>query len=146
MSKTRFFFGADFGAALGNVAVAEAEFVFQQGRARNTVERMPFEACGADEETRATEIFVFCVIAEDVADVLAEKTLDTFAEFLDAVHVALIHFPFDAFARLEGRNFAIDLVVPGNVCDEVFDNRERFEWGDCDWLFERKRIEARFAG
>jgi hypothetical protein len=42
---------------------------------------MHFEASGSNEEARAAEVFVFPVIAQDVANVLAEKTFDTFAKF-----------------------------------------------------------------
>ena len=52
---------------------------------------------------------IISVLAEDVANVLAEKTFDALAEFLRAFHIALLHFPFDAGARLERRNFRVDL-------------------------------------
>jgi hypothetical protein len=139
-------FGADFGAAFGDVAVADAHFVFQQGHAGDAVEGMHFEAGGTDEETRAAEGFVFTVITENVADVLAEKTFDAFAKFLDAINVALIHFPFDAGLRFEGGDLFVDLVIPGNVGDEIFDYGEGFERRDDDRLIERERVHTCFAG
>src|SRR5262249_52733710 len=121
------FFGADFGAALGDVAVAEAEFVLEERNSVCAVERMHFEAGGTDEEARSAERFVLLMIAEHVADVLAKKAFNAFAKFLDTVDVALIHFPFDILARLEGGDFLVDLVVRGDIGDEVFDNRKRLE-------------------
>jgi len=107
---------------------------------------MHFEAGGANEEARATEGIVFGVVAQNVADVLAEKTFDAFAKFLDAIDVALVHFPFDIFSGLERGDFFVDLVVPGDVGDEVFDDRKGFERRDGDGLVERKRVHTRFAG
>jgi len=104
-----------------------------------------FEAGDANEEARTAETFVFGVIAENVADVLAEKTFDALAKFLDAIDVALIHFPFDVFARLEGGDFLVDLVVPGDVGDEVFDDGKGFERRDSDGLVERERVHTRFT-
>src|ERR1700675_3105987 len=63
--------GTNFGAALGNVAEADAELVFQQARARFRVERMHFEGCNSDEKPRSSELFHLLVIAENVADILA---------------------------------------------------------------------------
>jgi hypothetical protein len=44
-----------------------------------------FEAGDADEKPRAGEYWLFMVLAEHVADVLAQKAFDALAEFLDAV-------------------------------------------------------------
>jgi hypothetical protein len=107
---------------------------------------MHFEAGGANEKARATEGIVFGVIAENVADVLAEKTFDALAKFLNAIYVALVHFPFDIFSRLEGGDFAIDLVVPGDVGDEVFDDGKGLERRDGDGILERERVHTRFTG
>jgi hypothetical protein len=107
---------------------------------------MHFQTGGADEKARAAEGIVLSVVAENVANVLAEKTFDALAKFLDAVDVALIHFPFDVFARSEGGNFLVDLVVPGDVGDEVFDDGKGFERRDSDGLVEQERVHARFTG
>jgi len=104
-----------------------------------------FEAGDANEEARAAEGIVFGVITENVANVLAEKTFDALAEFLDAIDVALIHFPLDFFSGPEGRNFFVDLVVPGDVGDEVFDDGKGFERRDSDGLVERERVHTRFT-
>ena len=46
-----------------------------------------------DEEARADELLVLVVIAQHVADVLAQEALDALPEFLDAIDVALRHPP-----------------------------------------------------
>jgi len=46
---------------------------------------MHFEAGGTDEKSAAAEGFMFGVIAENVADVLAEETFNALAKFLNAV-------------------------------------------------------------
>jgi hypothetical protein len=107
---------------------------------------MHFEASGSNEKARAAETLVFGVIAEDVADILAEETLDTFAEFLNAIDVALVHFPFNAGLGLKGRNLLVDFVIPGNVGDQILDKRKRFQGRDGNWLIERQRIKAGLAG
>jgi len=105
-----------------------------------------FQASGANEEARATEGIVLGVIAENVADVLAEKTFDALAKFLDAIDVALVHFPFDIFSGLERGDFLVDLVIPGDVGDKVFDDGKGFERRDGDGLVERERVHTRFTG
>src|SRR5215813_1294547 len=81
-----------------------------------------------------------------MADILAEKTLNALAKFLNAIHVALIHFPLDIFLGLKGRDLFIDLVVPRNVGDEILDDWKRFERRNGDGLIERERVHSRFAG
>ena len=46
-----------------------------------------------EQESRTDELVVQVVIAQDVADVLAEEALDALAEFLHAIDVALLHPP-----------------------------------------------------
>jgi hypothetical protein len=60
-------------------------------------------------------LFLFIVLAEDVADVLAQKAFNALPEFLNPIHVLLIYLPFHAGARLKRRDFLIHLVIPGNV-------------------------------
>ena len=57
------------------------------------VERMHLERRRVDEEARADELVVLVVIAQHVADVLAEEALDALAELLHAIDVALRHAP-----------------------------------------------------
>ncbi len=130
----------------GDVAKTEAELILEQASAVAAVERMHFEAGDSNEEARAGELFLFVVFAEDVTDVLTEKTFDALAELLNAVHIELGDFPFDSFARFERRDFAVDTVIPGNVGDKVFDSRERFHGQDGYGLVLREVVHARFAG
>jgi hypothetical protein len=140
------FLGANFGAALGDVAQPDAEFLAGHGRAVDAIQRVHVQRGGANEKARAAEFVVEMMLAEDVANVLAKKTFDALAEFLDAVHVALLHFPFDAGARSERRNFRVHFVIPADIGDEILDERERFHRVDDDWLVERERIHASLAG
>jgi hypothetical protein len=137
--------GADFGAAFGDIAEADAEIVLEQRRAIEGVERMHFEAGDANEEARTAELFLFVVFAKDMADVLAKKTFDALPEFLDAIDVDLRNFPVGVRVRAEGGDFFVDSVVPGNVGDEVFDAREGFHGHDGDGLVHRQRVDARLA-
>ena len=57
------------------------------------IERMHFERGGVDQETRADEFVVHVMIAQHVADVLAQEAFDALAEFLHAVDILLIHAP-----------------------------------------------------
>ena len=139
------FFWADFRAALGDIAIADAQFFSQQGGSRNAVERMHFEAGGADKEARSAERIVFLVIAKDVANVLAKKTLDAFTKFLHAIDIALIHFPFDSRFWLESWDSFVDFVIPRNVRDEVLYYWKSLKRRYGDGLARRERIHASFA-
>src|SRR6187549_1867440 len=75
--------GADLGAALGDVAVADAHPVLDEREAVLDVERVHLEARDAHEEARARELGLLRVVAEDVAHVLAQEALDALPELLD---------------------------------------------------------------
>jgi hypothetical protein len=140
------FLGADLGATFGDVAEADAEVVLQQADAMEGVKWVKFEPGHAYEKSRAAE-FRFCVmLANDVANILAKKTFDALAEFLDAVDIELGDFPVGVLVRAEGGDFFVDLVIPGNVGDQVFDSRKRFHGHDGDGLVLGKIVHARFAG
>src|SRR5690348_10589860 len=106
---------------------------------------MHFKARGADEKARAAERVLFFVFAKDVADVLAQEALDAFAEFLHAVDIALVKLPLGTGPWLERRNLFVDLVIPGNVRNQVSNYREGFHRIDNYGLIERQRIHARLA-
>ena len=57
------------------------------------VERVHLERGRVDQEARADELVVHVVVAQDVADVLAQEALDALAELLHAVDVLLRHAP-----------------------------------------------------
>jgi hypothetical protein len=106
---------------------------------------MHFEACDSNEETWARELLFLVVFAKDVAHILAEKAFDALAKLLDAVDIELGDFPFRSFAGLEGRDFAVDTIVPGNVGDKVFDAGKGFHGKDGDGLVLRKIVHTCFA-
>ena len=94
---------------------------------------MHFQRGGVNEEARADEFVVLVVVAQDVADVLAEETLDALAEFLHAIDVLLLHAPGAVGgigrARLELLDLLFDAEVPRNVGDEVADaGKARIGW------------------
>ena len=66
---------------------------FEQLGAVGGVERVHLEAGDADEEARAEVALLQCVVAQHVADVLAEEALDALAELADPVDVLLLHQP-----------------------------------------------------
>jgi len=106
---------------------------------------MHFEAGDSNEEARTRELLLLVVFAKDVAHILAEKAFDALAKLLDAVHIELGDFPFHSLAGFEGRDFAVDTIVPGNVGDKVFDSGKGFHGEDGDRPILRKIIHARFA-
>ena len=57
------------------------------------VERMHLQRGRVNQEPRADEGVMELVVAQHVADVLAQEALDTLPEFLDPVHVRLGHPP-----------------------------------------------------
>src|ERR1700757_4202885 len=95
---------------------------------------MHFEAGNTDEETGSAELFLFAVVAKDVADVLAEEALDALVEFLHTVDVALVHLPLDAGPGLERRDLPVHSVVPRDIGDEILDQRKGFHGEDRDGL------------
>ena len=54
--------GADHGAALGDVAVAEASMLLEILEPVLGVERVHLERCGVDEEPRTDEVIVVAVL------------------------------------------------------------------------------------
>src|SRR5260370_14602667 len=100
-------FGAHLGAALGDVAEPEAQFLLQHLCPRDAVKGLHLKRSRAHEEARSAELLLFAVVAQNVADILAEKALNALAKFLHAVHIALVHLPLDAGTRLERRDLSL---------------------------------------
>src|SRR5687768_1468404 len=73
---------ADLRAALGDVAVAQAAFVLEVGKARRRVQRMHLQVGDTHEEARAGELGLLVMVAQHVADVLAQEALDALAKLL----------------------------------------------------------------
>ena len=86
--------GADLGAALGDVAEAEPRLGLGELEAVVGVERVHLQLGDAHEEARPREVrLVLGMVADHVADVLAEEALDALPELLAPLHVLLPHPP-----------------------------------------------------
>ena len=85
------------------------------------------------------------MVAQDVADVLAQEALDALAELAHAVDVLLADRPLGVGRRRERRDPLVDLVVPAHVGDEVADDRERVQRLDADRLVLGQVVEPRLA-
>src|SRR5258708_20730966 len=106
---------------------------------------MHFEAGDANEETWAGKLFFLVVFAKNMTNVLTEEAFDTLSKLLHAVDIELRDFPFHSLAGFEGRDFAVDTIVPRNVADKVFDAREGFDGPAGDGLGLREIVHALFA-
>ena len=78
----------DFGRAFCNVAVADAEDVFEFLRVVEGIQWMHRQKRDADEETRTSKIHDL-LITHHTTDILAEDELDTFVEFLNEFYVLI---------------------------------------------------------
>src|SRR5690625_1063057 len=89
----------DLGAALGDVAQPQAGVVLGEVAAVGGVQRVHLQLRQPDEHPRPRErLLVLLVVADHVADVLAQEALDALAELLGALHIHLLH---PVFAGLE---------------------------------------------
>src|SRR6185437_9713788 len=121
--------GAYLPATSRDVAVADVVLSSQIADAVFSVQRMHFKRSGIDEQARTNEFVVLVVLAQYVANILAEETLDTLAKFLHTLDVGLLHAPravwcvggpgLELFDRLLGSE------VPRNVRDQIANDRER---------------------
>src|SRR5260370_10365298 len=139
-------FGAYLSAALGDVAETDAQFLLQHLCPRDAVQRMHVKRSRTDEEARSAKLLLFAVLAQNMADVLAEKALNALAKLLHAVHIPLVHLPFDARLRLEWRDLLIHFKIPRDVSHQILDDGECFHRKDGDGLIQRKGVHARLAG
>src|ERR1700730_11744962 len=99
-------------AALSYVAQSETEFILEQFSSRETIERMHLQPGNANEETRAAKLFLLVVIAQNMTNILAKKTLDALTKFLYSIDIALIHFPSDIGARSKRWDLLVNLIIP----------------------------------
>jgi hypothetical protein len=99
----------------------------------------------ANEETRTAKLFLLVMVAQDMANILTEKTFDTLAKLLDAIDVALVHLPFDVWARAEWRNLSVDLVVPGYVGYQISDDWKTLHRLDSNGFIYWQSIHAGLA-
>ena len=98
-------FRANLCAALRDVAVAESQLFFQQRHAIAIVQRMHLQPRDAHKKSRPAELRFLIVIAQDVTNVLAKKTLDALPEFLHAIRVFLIKLPVRPFLAETAESF-----------------------------------------
>src|SRR5262245_7837913 len=140
---------ADLGAALGDVAEAATSVVLDEARPVARVQGMHVEARQLDEEARPRERALFLVvIADHVADVLAQEALDALVELLNAIDVFL-HHPVGAVGlrrlQAERRHLLGLLVVVGHVRHEVADQREGADRRHRDRLARLEQIHPGHA-
>jgi hypothetical protein len=134
-----------FTAALRYVAKTETEIILQQRGPRQTIKRVHFQPRNPNEETWPAKLFQFFVITQDMAYVLTEETLDTLAKLLHSINVSLIHFPFDTGTRRERRDLTVYPVVPGDIGDQILDNRKCLHRPHSNRFVQRQRIHTCLA-
>src|SRR5271154_144874 len=96
--------GTNFRAALRNIAVAQPQLILQHLQARNSIQRMHLESRYAYKESRPAKLRLLVVIAQNVANVLAQEALNTLSKFLHPVSIFLIKLPVRPRLRLERWN------------------------------------------
>src|SRR5437867_472426 len=99
---------------------------------------MHFQRRHVDEKTRSDEFVMHLMIAQDMTDVLTEKTFDALSKLLNAVDVGLLHPPGTigriGCARSEWFDSPLHQKIPRHVRDQIFDDWKRFHRLDCDRL------------
>src|ERR671916_980945 len=110
---------ADLGAALGYVAVPEAVVLLEVGKPVGLVHRVHLQPLVPDEEAWSCELGVLVVGSQDVADILAHKALDALLRFVEALDILLVHGEGRLLAGPERLDALRDLIVPGDVGDQV---------------------------
>src|ERR1017187_597824 len=129
--------GTHWPATSSDVAVTDVVRVPQIADAVFGIERMHFECGSIDEQTRADKLVVLMVLSQDVAHVLAEKTLDTLAKLLYALDVGLLHAPCAIgcvrWAGLESLDRLLGPEIPRNISDQIAYDRKRVHWLQDDW-------------
>src|SRR5207302_10744392 len=133
------------GARRRDAGTATAQLLPEQPTPQSTVHGLPLQSRDAHKKARPRELFLLVVLAQYVANVLAETTFDALAELLDAVHVSLVDFPFGVRPRLEGENPLVDAEIPGDVGDQILDERKRLHRQDGDGLVQGQGVHARLA-
>ena len=110
---------ADLGTALCDVAVADGKIVVCRGEPITLIEGMHFQPRKANQEARPGELGLQVVFAQDMAGILAQKALDALAELLHTVNILLHHAQVFPIGMLVGLDALVDLVVPGDIANEV---------------------------
>src|SRR5688500_2698645 len=89
------------------------------------------------------------MLSQNMTYILAKKTFDAFAEFLNPVNIPLVNSPGPIRGvrgpRLELFDALFDPVVDGNISDKVLDQWKSFQWLHSDRFIGRKITHARHA-
>ena len=89
------------------------------------------------------------MIAQHVADVLAQEALNAFAELLHAVDIFLGHAPGPIrrvrHSGLKWFDGLLDFEVPGDVRHQISDRWKRSQWLYGDGFVERQLVQPRHA-
>ncbi len=142
-------FWAHLGAALGDIAVANTVAILEVADAVFRIEWMHLQRRGVHQEARPDEFIFLVMVADDVADILAQEALNALAELLHAVDVLLVHGPgaisIVRLAGLERLDGLLDAEVPTDVRDQVTNEWERTHRFHSDHLVRWQRVHARHA-
>src|SRR6516162_2469978 len=107
---------ADLRTAFRNIAKSDPKGFFEFLQAVGPIERVHLQGGDVDEKSRTDELVVLLVIAQDMAHVLAQETLNALAKLLHAIDVGLAHPPGPVGsvgrARLERLDSLLDPIVP----------------------------------
>src|SRR4029077_12132893 len=109
-------FRTNFRTALGDVAETDAELLSQIFHAIAYIQRMHFERRRIHQKSRADELLVHLMVAQDVADILTEIALDALAKLLHPIDILLGNAPGAigrvGRPRLEPGDALLHLVIP----------------------------------
>src|SRR6185437_7859123 len=141
---------ADLGAALGDVAHAEAEIVLRDLAPVSGVSWVHLELGDPHQEARPGVCgHVLLVVTDHVAHVLAQEALDALAELLRPRDVHLLHAELaepDRRIRRERRDLPRLLVIKRDVGDQVTDDREGPHRRHRDRVIRLEQRHPRHAG
>ena len=121
----------------------------QVGDPVGRVEWVHLQRSHVDQEPGPDELVVQPMVAQHVADVLTQITLDALAKFLHAIDVFLRHAPGAVGrvgrARIEFFDSFFDFVIPRNVGHQIFFQRKSFHRLDGYRLVNRQSVHPRHA-
>src|SRR5262249_46604791 len=141
--------GAYFGAALGDVARAYAKFFLKHFPPIGNIQGMHFERGGIDQEARANEFVIHMMVAQHVADVLAQVTLNALTKLLHSFDVLWGDAPGAVrrirLSRLKLGNALLHLVIPRHIRYQVLGMRKSLHGFDGHGFIEGQRVQAGHA-
>src|SRR5438093_772081 len=79
------------GAAFRDVAISNPERLLQFRQTIRRIQWMHFKRRNVHQKTWPDELLVQMMLAQDMANILAQIALDAFAKFLNPVDVGLLH-------------------------------------------------------